>query len=415
VDWLLPRDPLSIVEAGYDLSVSDGDWTAQITQGVSLALTGPAGTVGYRFNRRPGFRYKAASIAVARGYSELGVLTAGVLRRFPTDDLERFFDRGGVTSVSESCKNALPRSSTERGLVDFCGIVVGNSMAGFVVGAPLESPAIISKGARRCWRGVAAHLSAAFRLRSALVEPNALVPEAVLSPEGRVLHATGGATARSSRDVLRAAAMGMERARRAMRRDPSEALRLWRELVAGRWTLVDHFDADGRHFLFAHVNPEAAASLRELSPRQVSVLRLVREGLAGKRVAGLLGISEGAVSQNLHQAMRKLRLRSLGSLLRVSRLLEQPRSPSWIVKGEVGAFDLGACHAPSRIPELSAAERQISELLLDGASNSEIAEIRGSVYRTVANQIARIYEKLGVNSRAELALLMAPPASERAG
>lgn len=41
-------------------------------------------------------------------------------------------------------------------------------------------------------------------------------------------------------------------------------------------------------------------------------------------------------------------------------------------------------------------------LVLEGLSNEEIARSRGARYRTVANQLAGIYKKLGVASRTEL-------------
>lgn len=52
---------------------------------------------------------------------------------------------------------------------------------------------------------------------------------------------------------------------------------------------------------------------------------------------------------------------------------------------------------------LTGAERDIAQWVLLGESNKRIAERRGTSARTVANQIAGIYQKLGVTSRAELA------------
>lgn len=58
---------------------------------------------------------------------------------------------------------------------------------------------------------------------------------------------------------------------------------------------------------------------------------------------------------------------------------------------------------PLEMPEgLTAAEREIVRLLLSGLSTGEMARLRGRSYRTVANQLAAIYRKAGVASRAEL-------------
>lgn len=55
------------------------------------------------------------------------------------------------------------------------------------------------------------------------------------------------------------------------------------------------------------------------------------------------------------------------------------------------------------IAGLTPAEQAIVELVLDGYDNASIAAARGRSPRTIANQLARIFRKLGVSSRAELA------------
>jgi DNA-binding NarL/FixJ family response regulator len=64
--------------------------------------------------------------------------------------------------------------------------------------------------------------------------------------------------------------------------------------------------------------------------------------------------------------------------------------------------------AQRRLEVLTEAEREVALLMLEGASNAEIARARGSAVRTVANQAASIFRKLGVCSRRELAALCAP-------
>lgn len=54
---------------------------------------------------------------------------------------------------------------------------------------------------------------------------------------------------------------------------------------------------------------------------------------------------------------------------------------------------------------LTDAECAIVRLLLEGRSNAAIAQLRLTSPRTVANQVAAIYRKLHVGSRAELAAL----------
>jgi DNA-binding NarL/FixJ family response regulator len=51
---------------------------------------------------------------------------------------------------------------------------------------------------------------------------------------------------------------------------------------------------------------------------------------------------------------------------------------------------------------LSKGEREVAEALLHGKSNREIANARGTAVRTVANQVASVFRRCGVASRAEL-------------
>lgn len=54
--------------------------------------------------------------------------------------------------------------------------------------------------------------------------------------------------------------------------------------------------------------------------------------------------------------------------------------------------------------ELTEAEIAVVHDVLAGLSNAEIGEKRGTALRTVANQVAAIFRKLGVSSRLELSL-----------
>jgi DNA-binding CsgD family transcriptional regulator len=59
--------------------------------------------------------------------------------------------------------------------------------------------------------------------------------------------------------------------------------------------------------------------------------------------------------------------------------------------------------AAVKIEGLTTAEEEVLLLLLDGHDNATIARIRGTAPRTTANQVASIFKKVGVASRAELA------------
>ena len=54
-------------------------------------------------------------------------------------------------------------------------------------------------------------------------------------------------------------------------------------------------------------------------------------------------------------------------------------------------------------PALTTRERQVAELAADGAKSREIADQLFLSPRTVENHLQRVYAKLGVNGRVELA------------
>jgi DNA-binding NarL/FixJ family response regulator len=56
---------------------------------------------------------------------------------------------------------------------------------------------------------------------------------------------------------------------------------------------------------------------------------------------------------------------------------------------------------------LSPAERAVLEGMLRGQTNAELAGARRTALGTVAKQVASVLRKLGINSRSELAVLLA--------
>src|SRR5690606_22843651 len=105
--------------------------------------------------------------------------------------------------------------------------------------------------------------------------------------------------------------------------------------------------------------------------------------------------SAGSVTHHLRKALDRLGLRSRVELIRVTSqwaaAITGPTTPSI---------------APRGYPELTAAERGITQLVIEGCSNREIAKRRRVSERTVANQLASIYRKLGSEDRHELVCLL---------
>jgi DNA-binding NarL/FixJ family response regulator len=116
---------------------------------------------------------------------------------------------------------------------------------------------------------------------------------------------------------LRRAARAIDRARTKSRSDEDAALDAWQGLVAGRWSLVDRFDSDGRRYLVARRNDPDVPDPRALTRRERQVLAYAALGHPLKLVAYSLGLSVSTIALHRARAMRKLGLRSQAEVVRL--------------------------------------------------------------------------------------------------
>jgi DNA-binding NarL/FixJ family response regulator len=83
----------------------------------------------------------------------------------------------------------------------------------------------------------------------------------------------------------------------------------------------------------------------------------------------------------------------------------EPRSICFMRLGEAEFAVISAPMAPRALPgNLTAAEASVLSAVALGRSNRQIAAERQTSIRTVANQVASLYRKVRVASRAELVL-----------
>ncbi|MFO7780884.1 MAG: helix-turn-helix transcriptional regulator [Spirochaetia bacterium] len=128
-----------------------------------------------------------------------------------------------------------------------------------------------------------------------------------MNPDGRIEDARSDARGRDARERLAQAARSIDRARSNRGPDDArEALDLWEGLVDGRWSLVEHFERDGRRYFVAYENPCDLQDPRALTPRERQVMAHIAQGDSNKWVAYQLGIREGTVAKLLERALYKL-------------------------------------------------------------------------------------------------------------
>ena len=98
------------------------------------------------------------------------------------------------------------------------------------------------------------------------------------------------------------------------------------------------------------------------------------------------------------------------SLTEALGIFEQLGSPSWAERARSDIRRLGLRHRPA--DELTAGERRIAELAAAGLTNRQVAEAAFVSPKTVEANLARVYRKLGIRSRAELGARMSVPARD---
>jgi DNA-binding NarL/FixJ family response regulator len=221
------------------------------------------------------------------------------------------------------------------------------------------------------------------------------------------VHAERAAERRDLREALRHAVRARDRARSAAirRSDDGAAVDMWQALVSGRWSLIDRFESDGRRFTVAIENEPRVADPRALSPRERCVVQLAARGHANKSIAYSLGLAAGTVGALLARALRKLGLGSRAELAYWATICQAGENRT--IDLEMGPARLAVTSAvaatSARALGLTARDETVVRAVANGASNDQIARALGCSPRTVANRMARLFVKLDVGSRAELA------------
>jgi DNA-binding CsgD family transcriptional regulator len=322
------RDWVGIIEAAYQLDGSDGHWLQSVADAVRPALDRGRGIVGYFFDasaqglKLSGYVGSGAGpeeIELARNAHDIPIWQSPALLKatYRSASTIRY-----ASSMAQKNWRVLKMRTGLSGSADVLIFNVADpSNKGCVFGAPDTSPAASVLAHRGSWSRIGAHVAAGLRLRRRLraVGDGATTPQAILSPAGAVLHAEGAAKLRGAREVLRDAALAIERARGPMRRsDPAAAIELWRGMVDGRWSLVDRFDSDGRRFVVVHRNGLSTGGPRCLTDRERQIVSYVALAHPNKLIAYELGLSVSAVGTYLASALAKLGVASRVELVELA-------------------------------------------------------------------------------------------------
>jgi DNA-binding CsgD family transcriptional regulator len=339
---LMKEDPISLTEAAYRVDSDQGAWLNQLADSAGSFDRG-LGLIAFSARIVPAYGLQVdanASRNIERGLEEFmragteanPAMGAESVQQGASGSAATFSEALGTEVLSAQfapaqrwgCKDILGMMS-----VDPEGLVVGLMV-------PLPEVGALSRRERVQWDRLSAHVAAGHRLQRRLLEASqasesadSALGDAILRPDGHLEHAGQNAKTPAARASLRDAALAMDRARSSLRhKDPDEALWLWRGLVAGRWSLVDKFDSDGRRYLVAHRNDPRTQALAALTAREQQVTAYLALGHSNKRIAYALGLSESTVSEVGRRSLAKLGISSRADLARlyVAGSPEGPRS-----------------------------------------------------------------------------------------
>jgi DNA-binding CsgD family transcriptional regulator len=320
------RDYIGLIEATYDLSGCEGVWLGRLVRAAHPVLNRGFGVAGFLWDlshdgelRIAHPTYVGCSPLLHDGLSDSGA-------RLTEAQAHTLYLRGRPCKLlGADARVRYPRAhAAYRAHVDPPGFTYIScadvTLRGCTLLVPNESgsPAVPHLG--RALDHIARHVTSGLRLKRALVA-SLESSDAILDEKGKLLHAASEVSGRRERGSFVTAARRMLDSRRLRRARPTEAVELWRALVLGRWSLVDHLDSDGKRFLVARRNPIGVHEPSALSEgeRRSSVLFALLGSV--KLVAYELGLAPSTISGELKSACRKLGCRNRAELA----ALLQPR------------------------------------------------------------------------------------------
>jgi DNA-binding NarL/FixJ family response regulator len=189
--------------------------------------------------------------------------------------------------------------------------------------------------------------------------------------------------------------------------EPADLGDLWAALTAGIYQVVSAFSTDERFGVMVRA-VRAAADQNDTS-RKLTVLKCLLRGEPQKLPAAELGLTVSTIALDAKKCLSFMGFACTAS--RIPPLLfmaANARVSSEAVDARVfcasdGCRVFSAARLDRRLSALMApAECAVARLLVEGKSHAEIATVRGTSRRTVANQIAAVFRRTHVSGRCQL-------------
>jgi len=186
---------------------------------------------------------------------------------------------------------------------------------------------------------------------------------------------------------------------------PTDALRVWRDLTEGRASILDAFTTAEYSYL---VTTRAVLHL-PISQRSLQMLERVLAGRCPKQVAAEFNnIALSTMTCVLKHALERLGSDAHPSkaplgLVALLHAARAPGQPPQVYSSSAHLLGIECDVHLTPLPSLShVLPRSVADVVLlhaAGKSHREIAAIRGRSARTVANQLATAFQRMGHSGR----------------
>ena len=196
--------------------------------------------------------------------------------------------------------------------------------------------------------------------------------------------------------------------------NPAHALdlaTLWRDLIKGKWFVRSGFCSETECFLVLEPRTQSAGS-RPTPPHVVTMLEQVLTGESQKALAIDAALSRSTVATRCASCLRNIgkehtlsRIPTLVLLAaHAARGMKLGTATARRITGSSGERWLVSYERPDGVlrAPLSDAEREVTRLLVEGRTHSQMARLRKTSPRTIANQLGSSFRKLGVSGRTAL-------------
>jgi DNA-binding NarL/FixJ family response regulator len=172
-------------------------------------------------------------------------------------------------------------------------------------------------------------------------------------------------------------------------------------LVLNGWKSLNR--SIGLRQLISIVRALGGDSPWRLTSSEFDLVRTVAVGFAVKQAAAELGIEWASARTTLSRALRKLGIRGCAHLPGFWHGLSGALSLSRVGDGTELLVIESRLDVQSLPVPLTSAEHDVLQAVLMGCNNQQIARQRNTSIRTVANQLATLFQKFSASSKAELA------------